>query len=219
MYGISRELKGESRPLWDKILDHPFVVELYRGTLPRQKFLYYVKQDYNYLVNIQRVFSLIAAKAEPDVARVALEIAHEDATIEMDSYARLLRKLGQSLEEVAQEEPSPTSMAYMNFLVATAALNDPLESLVAVLPCFWTYLEIAKRHEEELGGNREGLYIQWAKSYLSDEYGNVVDRLRELVDDLYDGRGRRRLLRLFQVASRYELMFWNAAYIMENWPF
>ncbi len=218
MHGLSWELREESRRTWDGILGHPFVIELYRGTLPRQKFVYYVKQDYNYLVNIQRVFSLIAAKAEPDVAKIALEMAHEDATIEMDSYTRLLGKLDRSLEEVAQEEPSPTNMAYMNFLVATAALNDPLEGLVAVLPCFWTYLEIAKRHEEELSGNQDELYVQWARSYLSSDYEDMVDRLRELVDDLYEGRRRWRFSRLFQTASRYELMFWNASYTMEKWP-
>ncbi|MGQ9472842.1 MAG: thiaminase II, partial [Candidatus Caldatribacteriaceae bacterium] len=34
---------------WQEILSHPFLVELSKGILPREKFDYYLAQDYIYL--------------------------------------------------------------------------------------------------------------------------------------------------------------------------
>jgi thiaminase/transcriptional activator TenA len=72
---ISETLRSMFWELWVKDLDHPFVVELYSGTLPLEKFKYYVLQDYNYLVTVVRVLSLLVAKAAPilELSRLALE--------------------------------------------------------------------------------------------------------------------------------------------------
>ena len=91
---LTEELRSSADHIWKKILEHPFVIELYSGTLPLKKFKYYVIQDYNYLVTICKCFSLIASKAEYAVAQRMLELAHMEATTEMDSYKKLLDKLG-----------------------------------------------------------------------------------------------------------------------------
>jgi hydroxymethylpyrimidine/phosphomethylpyrimidine kinase len=35
--------------LWKSYVKHPFVVQLGQGTLPRECFEHYIKQDYHYL--------------------------------------------------------------------------------------------------------------------------------------------------------------------------
>ncbi len=216
--GLSTQLRRDADTIWRKIFEHPFVIELYRGDLPEEKFRYYVIQDYNYLIGMMRAYSLAAAKADYATARLALEIAYADATIEMDNYVSLLGKLGLELRDVVNAEPSPTNVAYMNFLISTCALGTPLECLVATLPCFWTYLEIAERHEKLLESNRNELYVSWARTYLSEEYRKLVEKLIEVIDSLWDGSNYEKLRRLFTMASRYEWMFWDAAYRMEQWP-
>ena len=215
---LSERLRSDADHIWRRIFEHPFVVELYSGTLPLEKFKFYVKQDYNYLVGMMKAFSLLASKADYEIARLALEIAHADATIEMENYKKLLGKLGMSFDEVLREEPAPTNVAYMNFLVVTCALGEPLECLTAVLPCFWSYLEIAERHQDLLKRNTNPIYVEWARVYLSSEYRNLVEKLINIVDALWDGRNYERLKRLFLIASRYEYMFWDMAYKMEKWP-
>ena len=218
MARLSEELRREAEGVWRRIINHPFVVELYEGRLPLEKFKYYVVQDYNYLVTMMRVFSIIASKADPDVAARALEIAWADATVEMENYKQLLARLGLRLEDVLRAEPAPTNVGYMSYMVATASLGAPLEGLVVTLPCFWTYQVIAEAHAGKLEGNPVDLYVDWARVYLSDEYAKVVETLRETVDSLYDGRGYEALKRIFLTASRYEWMFWDMAYRMEGWP-
>uniref|UniRef100_A0A7J3ZJ55 Thiaminase II n=1 Tax=Fervidicoccus fontis TaxID=683846 RepID=A0A7J3ZJ55_9CREN len=215
---LSERLRRDADAIWQRIFSHPFVVELYTGRLPLEKFKFYVMQDYNYLIGMMRSLSLLASKADYDVAKIALEIAHADATIEMENYVKLLERLGLRLEDVVAIEPAPTNEAYMNFLIATCALGSPLECLVSILPCFWSYAEIAERHKSELERNPNALYVEWASVYLSKEYIELVERLRDTVDRLWTGEGYERLKRIFLRSSKYEYMFWDMSYNMERWP-
>ena len=217
---LTSRLRAEASGVWERILTHPFVVELYEGRLSLERFKFYVVQDYNFLVGMMRAFSLLASRADYETARLALEIAYADATIEMDNYVKLLGELGLSLKYVIKAEPAPTNVAYTSFIVSTCATGSPLECLVSTLPCFWSYLEIAERHKDKLEANPIGLYRRWAEVYLSSEYRGLVERLRAAADKLWSTHGGdyEGLRRIFLTASRYEYMFWDMAYKMEAWP-
>ncbi|GAB6148489.1 thiaminase II [Stetteria hydrogenophila] len=215
---LSESLRREADPIWRRIIEHPFVVELYTGSLDFERFKYYVIQDYNYLLAMVRVFSIIASKADLEVASKALEIARADATVELENYKRLLARIGLTLDEVVNAKPAPTNVGYMSYLISTASLGDALEGFVAVLPCFWSYLEIARVHEEKLARNNNEVYVEWAKAYLSSEYEKLVEDLIEVVDSLYTGAKYVRLKDIFLTSSRFEWMFWDMAYRMEAWP-
>ena len=43
------ELKRHSIETWRKILNHRFIMELSKGILPVNKFLFYIKQDHYFL--------------------------------------------------------------------------------------------------------------------------------------------------------------------------
>ena len=111
----------------------------------------------------------------------------------MENYAKLLNRLGLRLEEVVDAEPAPTTLAYVNFLISVSALGTLLDFLVLVLPCFWTYMEMADKHKERLEENE--LYKSWIEVYLSEEYRDIVDRLKRTVDRLWSG-------------DRYEKLKW-----------
>ncbi|MFP3320898.1 MAG: TenA family protein, partial [Acidilobus sp.] len=62
-------------PIWEEIHRHPFVVELYAGRLPLERFRYYLLQDYSYIVNLTRALALAAAKApSPQLMKEALAL-------------------------------------------------------------------------------------------------------------------------------------------------
>ncbi len=213
---LTEKLRFDADAIWKKILEHPFVVEIYEGTLPIEKFKYYIMQDYNYLIETSRCFSIISAKSDFSIAKQVIQIAHADMTTEMDNYVILLKKLGLNFRDVIKMEPAPTNFAYMNFLVRTCSLGSPLEGLVALLPCFWTYKEIAEYHRERLTHNTNPIYKDWARVYLSDEYGNLVNMLKNIINT-FSYTDYENLRRIFIIASKYEYMFWEMAYIMEQW--
>ncbi|HEY5190642.1 MAG TPA: hypothetical protein VII77_01550, partial [Candidatus Deferrimicrobium sp.] len=53
-----RELREKTDPLWETIFHHPFVKGIGDGTLSRDRFEFYLKQDYVYLIDFSRVFAL-----------------------------------------------------------------------------------------------------------------------------------------------------------------
>jgi thiaminase/transcriptional activator TenA len=175
-----------------------------------ESFKFYLIQDYNYLVTLTRCQAQIASKLEdPRLIRRILELALADVTTELENYNKLLTEVGLSLEEVMRARPSPTNRAYMDFLMTTCTLGTPLEGLVAILPCYWTYLEIAMHHREKLRENRVEIYRRWAHAYLTQEYHMIVQGLREIVDS-HQHADPEKLDKLFRQASIYEYMFWSS---------
>ena len=213
---ISERLRKDADFIWKEIFNHPFVIELYNGTLPLEKFKFYVLQDYSYLVTDMKNLSILSSKAESvEAMREMLEIAHLEATSELKNYEELLGKLGYSIEDAIKIEPTQINMSYASFLVATSSLKTFWEGLAAALPCFWSYAEIAEVHKDKLKGNENGLYLEWISAYLSEPYRDLVSKMRSLLDSA--DIGYEKLKEVFIIASKYEYMYWNMAYNMEGW--
>ena len=54
MESFSEQLRAEAEPLWSSIFSQPFLREIKDGTLPLEKFRYYLAQDYLYLEGFAR---------------------------------------------------------------------------------------------------------------------------------------------------------------------
>jgi len=57
------QLRKAAAPIWHTIYRHPFLVEVGRGILPREKFRFFITRDYLYLKEFTRVLCLGGAKA------------------------------------------------------------------------------------------------------------------------------------------------------------
>ncbi|MBW1858412.1 MAG: TenA family protein [Deltaproteobacteria bacterium] len=216
---VSERLHKDTEQVWNKIISHPFVVELYQGSLPMEKFKTYILQDYSYLVDAIKNFSIIASRAQSvDVMRETVEIAHLEATGEFQGYEDFLHTLGYTLDDAMQVEPFQVNLSYRGFLLTTSSMGASQEALVSVLPCFWSYLDIALYHQDALSSNPNKIYSDWASVYLSKEYAQLVEKLRRLVDLTGDDFSYEKLKSIFLTASRYEYMYWDAVYNFESWP-
>jgi thiaminase/transcriptional activator TenA len=114
----------------------------------------------------------------------------------------------------------PTTRAYTDFLVRTAADGDMAELLAALLPCAWGYVHIG-RHLAEEEPPEDRRYADWIAQYASDEFAEAADWLRRELDRLAEGAtpaARTRLTDLFILSSRYEWMFWEMCWHGEEWP-
>ncbi|MDE6650664.1 MAG: thiaminase II, partial [Muribaculaceae bacterium] len=58
----SEEVLKEVEGIYEDILRLPFVKELTAGTLSKERFLFYIKQDSYYIENYSRVLSHIASR-------------------------------------------------------------------------------------------------------------------------------------------------------------
>ena len=57
-------LLGATTEIWDEYNKHPFVMGIQDGTLDKNKFRYYMIQDYLYLEDYAKTFAVGVAKAK-----------------------------------------------------------------------------------------------------------------------------------------------------------
>ena len=216
MDSFSEQLMAEAESIWRRIFAHPFLREIKDGTLPLEKFQYYLGQDYHYLEGFGRAVAMTLAKA-PN-SGILEELSHRVLTpIERPLHHQLVAEAGMSMDDVHQAKRSPTNTAYVNHMLATASHHGLGPTAASLLPCPWTYHLL----REELGAAEHPLYSQWSAFYVAGMLQNSVDAWRSFVDREAQTAGPRELEAMrqaFLTSSRYEYMFWDMAYNMESWP-
>jgi thiaminase/transcriptional activator TenA len=218
--GFTDELEPVASPIWDAILDHPMVTRLGEGTLDEEPFRYWVRQDYVYLVEYSRVFAYGAANA-PDLERMGTfaDLLQSTVNTEMDLHRNYAAEFGISEAVLEATDPSPTTRAYTDFLVRVAATGTFAELVAALLPCMWGFNETGRRLQAA-GVPEHDLYADWVEMYAGDEFTELSDWCKDLMDDVARGRTeaeRERLTDLFRTSARYEYRFWDAAWRQEEW--
>ena len=220
MTQFTDELRQSAAPIWEADLRHPFVRGIADGTLPMEKFKFYLIQDYLFLLDYSRVFAYGVIKA-PDEATMALfsQLLNETLNTEMDLHRGYCEKFGISAADMEQAPVAPTTHAYTRHVLDVAQSGTLAELIAGVLPCQWGYAEIGTTLAEQ-GGSPEPLYQEWIEMYASDEFLALGKWLRSLLNELTaesSSAEKERLKRHFLFSSRYEYLFWEMAWTQEAW--
>ncbi|MDL5361038.1 thiaminase II [Halalkalicoccus sp. NIPERK01] len=214
-------LEPEAERIWDAIHEHPMVRGIGDGSLDEEPFRHWVRQDYVYLIEYNRVFAFGAARA-PDLARIErfADLLSETVSTEMDLHRSYAAEFGIGETALESTEPSPTTRAYTDFLVRTAATGSFGELIAALLPCMWGFNDTGRRLAEAGLPDHEG-YARWIEMYSSPEFTELAEWCKELMDEVAAGAGearRERYREAFLTSARYEYLFWDAAWNGEEWP-
>ena len=206
--------------IFTRILAHPFVAGLADGSLPRDAFTHYVVQDALYLVDYARALAIVGAKG-PDEHAIAMFSAHAQGAIEVERslHLGLFRELGVTDAEVRATPVMPTTLAYTSYLLRSCHQGSFAEGLAAVLPCYWIYAEVGARLLAR--SSPDPAYARWIATYGGEEFGKIVADVLALVDRVGAPAGavEQAAMREHAVTtSRYEWMFWDAAWRRESWP-
>jgi len=218
--GLTDDLYAAAEPIWAAQLAHPFVRGIGDGTLDPARFARWVRQDYLYLKEFARVFAWAAAKADTlDAMSWYAKVLDLTLNTEMALHRAYAARFGITEAELEAEPLWPTTRAYTDFLVRTAADGDMLDLLAALLPCAWGYVEVARRLAAQ-APPADQRYADWIAQYASPEFADAADWLRaelERVAGVPDASKRARLRDLFVTSSRYELQFWEMCWAGEDW--
>jgi len=220
---LSQTLHTAAEPIWKKTLWHPFVLGVGDGSLPIEKFRFYMCQDYVFLIEYGRVLALAAAKAA-DLDGMQPFARLLDATLnqEMALHREFAAECGISARHLEATQSAPTTRAYTNHLLRVASLGDVAEIVCALLPCQWGYSEIGQLLSERGKPTAPAAYGRWIDMYASAEFAESAAWLRGELDRLAPGPeppGRLdRFHDVFQTSARYEYLFWDVAYRLEDWP-
>jgi thiaminase/transcriptional activator TenA len=215
---FSDELRAAADGVWEAQHAHPFVRGVGDGTLDEDAFRHYVRQDYVFLLDYGRLLALACARApEPATMRRFAELTQAILVTEMDLHRAFAADWGVAPEELEREPATPTTSAYTDFLLRTAALGDFAELVAALLPCMWGYAEIGARLAAAGPPAHDG-YARWIATYADPEFQALAAWCRTLADDLGEHAAadvRERMRRAFVASSRHELAFWDAAWRRE----
>jgi thiaminase/transcriptional activator TenA len=215
------ELHRKAASIWEAQNQHPFVRGIGDGTLSLDRFKFWLRQDYVFLIEYARLLALAAARS-PDLETMIrfATLLKETVQTEMNLHRAYAAEFEISLQELERELPAPTTRAYTDFLLRVAATGDFAELAAALLPCMWAFSEIGQRLATEFAPN-ERRYAEWIAAYSSHEFAELAQWCRDLLDRLAAGLPERDLQKLeaaFLTSSRYEWQFWEMAWKMEGWP-
>jgi|SRR5687768_7279766 len=209
-----------ARTIYAETLQHPFLKGLSAGTLPKDRFQFYLLQDAQYLGAFSEALSLVADKApREEWASMLRSHAEQAVEVERELHKSLLDSYGVSKEMAARTQMAPTNYAYTNHLLVTAARGTFAEGLAALLPCYWIYWEVGKELTKR--GSKNPEYKRWIDQYSSGDYGKVVKEVLAIMNAEANNLSPAEQLRcidLFILGARYEYMFWDMAWRMEAWP-
>jgi thiaminase/transcriptional activator TenA len=216
---LTDRLLEAAAPIWRRSLTHPFVNELGAGTLPLEKFQFYMCQDYIFLIEYSRLLALATAKA-PELRMMGQFANLLDATLnrEMALHRDFAAQCGIDADILAKTHAAPTTHGYTRHLVRVAALGDLPEIVAALLPCQWGYCEIGQTLARRGKPMTAPFYCQWIEMYASAEFASLAQWLRELLDGFMPNAKEEQLVETFCTSARYEYLFWDMAYRMEQWP-
>jgi thiaminase/transcriptional activator TenA len=221
---LSAELRDRSDRIWTGLHAHPFLGELARGVLPLEKFRFFLEQDIMYLPDFARCLATAAAKSGTE-AELGFFARQLDGTInlELPNQYRVLDqvcRLG-AADRGGALGKAPANVAYTSFMLSVAAQGGPLEIMAAILPCAWSYAEIAGRLADEIADHP--VYRDWVGFYTTDEVLGLVRQMRQSFDEMAvqaapGPQTRQRLAEIFATSSRLEGAFWDMAYTLDQWP-
>jgi thiaminase/transcriptional activator TenA len=214
-------LRDSVGPLWNALIEHPFPRGLADGTLPPERFRFYLAQNLLYLPDYARMLAMGATRS-PDlrglgeytdalVNIVAVEIPQNER---MHADAVVLAGEGPASEAVR----APATVAYTSWLLSIAATGDANDIAAALLPCAWSYGEIATGLID--GAVEHPAYRGWVEFFASPAYAAVVTTLRESFDRelaAMPEAARVRAADIFITGCRLERQFWDQGFAGTTW--
>ncbi|ASW74535.1 transcriptional regulator [Chryseobacterium piperi] len=201
---------------YQSILEMPFIKELSDGSLPQEKFRFYMAQDSLYLEHFGRTLSLIAAKIN-DLQDVLafMRFAENAIVVENALHESYFKDFGLTGKGILE----PACHHYIHFLRSTAAIESVEIAVAAVLPCFWIYREVGN-YIYQTQNTINNPYEKWIATYAGEEFSTAVDQAISICDTIAENsteETKKRMSEAFIMATRMEYYFWEAAYELKKW--
>lgn len=172
---LAGRLWADNADLAAEALASPFVRGIADGSLPEARFAGYVAQDAFFLEAFARAYALGAARSPDRAALDAFAGLLQGAREELRLHDGYAARWGIDLAAV---QPLPATLAYTDFLLATAALGETGVLCAAMTPCMRLYAHLGGA----LAGAAGGPYREWVDTYSAPEFEELAGTLEGLLD-------------------------------------
>ena len=219
-YGeVFYNLRESNLSKWLLYTQHEFVNKLSDGSLNKTYFLNYLKQDYLFLIQFSKAWSLAILKSDNlEEMKIAASTVNELINFEMGLHIGLCEKYGISKFDLENTEEENENIAYTRYVLELGYSGDFLDLLSALAPCVLGYGEIGINLKDS--NPKISMYRKWIETYSSSEYQNVCFNVGKLIDKSFQLRlGENytntykweKANQIFKKATSLEVDFWNMA--------
>lgn len=214
---LTQQLWDAAAEFFDDIMSTPFINNMANGTITADEYNYYLKQDNAYLDTYINSLRALAEKAPtPNIA----EFWEHSAQVSEAEVASHNKEL--DAQEIAEKEddPSPACLAYRNFLADSTMNQSYVVGCGAMLPCFWTYPEVAFRvkpakeaWEADHPGEKHP-FTEWIDMYSGEEFTTAAQQAIHVVEAALNDASLEENAAAtagFMTAILYEVLFFDQA--------
>jgi thiaminase/transcriptional activator TenA len=170
---IARRLWLDNADLAEAALSHPFVLGLADGELEPARYAAYIGQDAVFLEAFARAYALALARSPNRAGIEAFGALIGGVREELRLHDGVAQRWG-----VSTVEASPATLAYTEFLLATAAIADIGATCAAMTPCMRLYAYLG----QSLAPTAAGPYREWFDTYAAPEFEELAVTLEDLLD-------------------------------------
>jgi thiaminase/transcriptional activator TenA len=219
-YGeVFKILKDKNVNVWLYYTKHEFVQKLANDSLHENCFLNYLKQDYLFLIQFSKAWSLAILKSDNlEEMKIAASTVNELINFEMGLHISLCEKYGISKLDLENTEEENENIAYTRYVLELGYSGDFLDLLSALAPCVLGYGEIGLNLQNS--NPKTSMYKKWIETYSSSEYQSVCLNVGKLIDKSFKLRLGENYTNtykwnkaslIFKKATSLEVDFWNMA--------
>ena len=176
---LARHLWTCNQDLATGCLQHPFVCRLADGSLPAAAFRAYVAQDAYFIEAFARAYAFALARCPDRYGFEAFQKLIAGVVDELELHATYARRLGIDLGRV---EPARATLAYTDFLLATAGLGTVGEICAAMTPCMRLYAFLGQTLAAQGAAQPANAYREWVETYAAAGFESLAARLERLLD-------------------------------------
>ena len=212
-------LKEKNLKNWLLYTKHDFVNLLSSDSLEEKYFLNYLIQDYLFLIQFSKAWSLAVLKSDTlEEMKIAANTVNDLINFEMELHIKLCGSYNISKNDLESANEENENIAYTRYVLELGYSGDFLDLLSALAPCVLGYGEIGMNGKSLK--IKTPMYQKWIDTYSSDEYQDVCKNVANLIDqafllrlgsDYVNSYKWNKVNKIFNKATLLEIDFWNMA--------
>ena len=205
---------------WNLYTNHKFIKKLSDNTLEKKVFLNYLIQDYLFLYQFSKAWSLALVKADSlNEMKLCATTVNEIVNFEMSLHERICQSYGITKKNLQTAEEKNKNIAYTRYVLEKGYSGDFLDLLTALVPCAIGYAEIGRNIKKSKPKNK--MYKKWIATYSGKEYQTVAKNVGKLLDnsikirlgnDYIKTYKWKKIQGIFKRATLLEIDFWEMAF-------
>ncbi|KGO25868.1 transcriptional regulator, partial [Oenococcus alcoholitolerans] len=186
-----------------------------------------VGQDYRYLTEFIKIYaSVISKQQDRSEMKFFADAIDFILNSEIHPHHVFCRAAGVEYSSLQHEQPSPKAYLYESHMHQAAETGQLINIIAALLPCPWTYQEIADKLVKENKNNDANPFKDWIDFYAAadqkEDDASLTKKLFTKLDDLAEkssAEAVKQAKRFFLISCELEWEFWQQAYYQQDWQF